>query len=61
MVRVLNGHIHRLQARSIAAPLNITASLPALQRINIDLVENSANEDALSLSSVLDNGYVAIQ
>ncbi len=61
MVRIINGHIHRLQAISIATPLNFTASLPTLLAIDIDLVENTAGEDHSSLSSVLNKSYFAIQ
>ncbi|WP_413737617.1 diguanylate cyclase [Sodalis sp. RH21] len=57
MVRVINGHIHRLRARSIAGPVNLAATLATLQAIDIDLVETKTAGNGLLLSTALDQGY----
>ncbi|WP_213989921.1 diguanylate cyclase [Sodalis sp. dw_96] len=60
MVTIINGHIHRLNARSIAGPAHLSPVLDKLRLLGIDLAEGASVSRAIPLAVMLDNGYAAI-
>ncbi|WP_413741360.1 diguanylate cyclase [Sodalis sp. RH15] len=60
MVTIINGHIHRLNARSIAGPAHLPAVLEKLCLLGIDMAEGDSISRAIPLTAVLDSGYAAI-
>ncbi|NDL65391.1 diguanylate cyclase [Acerihabitans arboris] len=59
MVRVINGHVHRLQARSLAGPARLPATLDTLGNIGVDLATGETIGQRLPLSAMLDKGNFA--
>ncbi|WP_253073383.1 EAL domain-containing protein [Sodalis ligni] len=60
MVTIINGHIHRLNARSIAGPAHLPAVLEKLCLLGIDMAEGDSISRAIPLTAMLDSGYAAI-
>lgn len=61
MVRVINGHIHRLQALSISGPANLPATLTTLGNIGVDFISGETVGQRLPLSTMLNKGYFTLQ
>jgi EAL domain-containing protein (putative c-di-GMP-specific phosphodiesterase class I) len=55
MVTIINGHIHRLNARSVAGPADLPALLNKLSHLEIDLAEGGSISHAIPLAGLLDN------
>ncbi|HEY0207495.1 diguanylate cyclase [Acerihabitans sp.] len=61
MVRVINGHIHRLKARSLAGPASLPATLSTLGVIGVDFATGETVGQRLPLSTMLNKGYFTVQ
>lgn len=55
MATIINGHIHRLNARSVAGPVDLPSLLNKLSHLEIDLAEGESISHAIPLISLLDN------